>query len=47
MFLLGKKSKTSNWLIGQFNEMSILDGSGKFTEFGIKIREDLRDFLIE
>lgn len=46
-FLLGKTSKTSNWLIGQFNEMNILDGTRNLTEFGIKVREDLREFLSE
>ena len=45
MFLLGKTSKTSNWLIGQFNEMGILDGKGNLTEFGIEIQKDLREFL--
>jgi len=46
-FLLGKSSKTSNWLIGQFNKMGILDGKGHLTEFGIEIQEDLREFLSE
>ncbi|MBI4452718.1 hypothetical protein HY637_04775 [Candidatus Woesearchaeota archaeon] len=46
MFLLGKTSKTSNWLIGQFNEMGILDGNGNLTEFGIEIQKDLRNFYL-
>src|SRR3989338_10854493 len=46
-FLLGKTSKTSNWLIGQFNEMGILDGKGNLTEFGIKIQKDLKEFVSE
>ena len=46
-FLLGENNKTSNWLIGQFNEMKILDGKGNLTEFGVKIRNDLRWFLIK
>ena len=43
--LLGQNKKTSNWLIGQFNEMNILDGNGNLTEFGIKVKEDLKEFL--
>ena len=46
-FLLGENKKTSNWLIGQFNEMEILDGKGNLTEFGIKIQKDLKEFLSE
>ncbi|MEK6946396.1 MAG: hypothetical protein AABX32_02210 [Nanoarchaeota archaeon] len=46
-FLLGKTPKTSNWLIGQFNKMGILDGKGNLTEFGAKIQKDLKGFLSE
>lgn len=44
-FLLGETNKTSNWLIGQFNEMGILDGKGNLTEFGLQIKKDLKEFL--
>ena len=44
-FLLGENQKTSNWLIGQFNEINILDGKGNLTEFGSKIQKDLKEFL--
>lgn len=44
-FLLGENKKTSNWLIGQFNQMGILDGKGNFAEFGIKIQKDLKEFV--
>lgn len=46
-FLLGEVDKTSNWLIGQFNQMKILDGEGNLTEFGVKIKNDLKEFLSE
>ena len=44
-YLLGKTNKTSNWLIGQFNEMKIFGGNGNLTEFGKKTKEDLKEFL--
>ena len=47
MFLLGKNKKTSNWLIGQFNEMNILDRIGNLTKFGVEIKNSLKDFLNE
>ena len=46
-FLLGENNKTSNWLIGQFNEMKILDRKGNLTEFGLQIQKDLKEFLSE
>ena len=47
MFLLGKNKKTSNWLIGQFNEMNILDRIGNLTKFGVEIKNSLKYFLNE
>lgn len=44
-FLLGKSKKTSNWLIGQLNNVGVLDGKGRLTELGFKIRRDLKEFL--
>ena len=38
-------NKTSNWLIGQFNEMGILDRKGNLTEFGLKTKNHVREFL--
>ena len=46
-FLLGETNKTSNWLIGQFKKMGILDECGNLTEFGIHIQKELREFLFE
>lgn len=42
--ILGQNKKTSNWLIGQFNEMGILDGKGNLTKFGLQIKKDLIEF---